>query len=141
MPQNKNALIRYQVIDQCLRNTQKRWTLDMIKKKVEEALFEKEGIQTISIRTLQSDIFNMRSDKLGYNAPIEVYERSFYRYSDPTFKLYDATLSKGEIQNFQDALDVIKQFLPFRQFSELADEFTKLETNFGKEIKPAPIYR
>ena len=44
-------------------------------------------------------------------------------------------MSKGEIQNFQDALDVIKQFLPFRQFSELADEFTKLETNFGKEIK------
>lgn len=136
MPQNKNALIRYQVIDQCLRNTQKKWTLSMIKKKVEDALFEKEGIQTISIRTLQSDIFNMRSDKLGYNAPIKVYERSYYRYSDPTFKLYDATLSKGEIQNFQDALDVIKQFLPFRQFSELADEFTKLETNFGKEIKP-----
>ncbi|MDG1296068.1 MAG: WYL domain-containing protein, partial [Saprospiraceae bacterium] len=78
MPQNKNALIRYQVIDQCLRNTRKKWTLNMIKKKVEEALFEKEGIQTISIRTIQSDLFNMRSDKLGYNAPIKVYERSYY---------------------------------------------------------------
>ena len=73
--------------------------MNMIKKKVEESLFEKEGIQTISRRTIQSDIFNMRSDKFGYNAPIEVYERSYYRYSNQAFKLYDATLSKGEIQN------------------------------------------
>ena len=28
MPANKNALIRYKTIDNCLRNRYRRWTLD-----------------------------------------------------------------------------------------------------------------
>lgn len=28
MPVNKNALLRYRTIDNCLRNTRRRWTLD-----------------------------------------------------------------------------------------------------------------
>lgn len=39
-----------------------------------DALYDMEGIaKGVSMRTVQADIQIMRSDKLGYNAPIEVY--------------------------------------------------------------------
>ena len=134
MPQNKNALIRYQTIDECLRNTAKKWTKEMLLEKVLEVLYEKEKITKLSIRTIQLDIQHMRSNKLGYNAPIIVYERKYYKYEDPNFKFYDATLSKGEIKHLIDAMDVIKQFMPFKQFAKLSDDFTKLEKTITKDV-------
>lgn len=84
MPANKNALIRYKTIDNCLRNRYRRWTLQDLVDACSEVLYEMEGIDNgVSVRTIQGDIQMMRSDKLGYNAPIEVYERKYYRYSNP----------------------------------------------------------
>jgi hypothetical protein len=75
MASNKNALIRYKTIDYCLRNKFKKWTLDDLIEACSDALYEYEGKDVnVSKRTIQLDIQLMRSDKLGYNAPIEVYE-------------------------------------------------------------------
>ena len=83
MPANRNALIRYKTIDTCLRNPYRRWTLDDLVKACSEALYEYEVIDKgISRRAVQMDIQVMRSEKLGYNAPIEVYENKYYRYAD-----------------------------------------------------------
>ena len=77
MPVNRNALIRYKTIDNCLRHRNRRWTLEDLIEACSDALYEYEGIDKgISKRTVQMDIQMMRSDKLGYNAPIEVYAPS-----------------------------------------------------------------
>ena len=77
MPANKNALIRYKTIDNCLRNRYRRWTLEDLVEACSDALYDMEGItKGVCARTVQMDIQIMRSDKLGYNAPIEVYDRS-----------------------------------------------------------------
>lgn len=89
MPVNKNALIRYKTIDRCLRNKYRRWTLDDLVEACSDALYEMEGItRGVSVRTVQADIQVMRSDKLGYEAPIEVYYGRFTvscnsRYATP----------------------------------------------------------
>lgn len=76
MAQTKNALIRYKTIDKCLQNNYRQWTLDDLIEAVSEALFEYEGKEnSVSKRTLQLDIQMMRSEKLGYNAPIVVYDK------------------------------------------------------------------
>ncbi len=88
MPANKNALIRYKTIDRCLRNRYRRWTLDDLVDAVSAALYDMEGItRGVSTRTVQGDIQIMRSDKLGYFAPIEVYDNKYYRYSDPDYSI------------------------------------------------------
>ena len=38
MPANKNALIRYKTIDNCLRNRYRRWTLDDLVEACSDAL-------------------------------------------------------------------------------------------------------
>ena len=40
MPANKNALIRYKTIDNCLRNRYRRWTLDDLVDACSEALYD-----------------------------------------------------------------------------------------------------
>ena len=83
MPANKNALIRYKTIDNCLRNYYRRWTLEDLVDACCDALYDMEGIRKgVSVRTVQGDIQMMRSDKLGYNAPIEVYDHKYYRYAE-----------------------------------------------------------
>ena len=44
MPANKNALIRYKTIDNCLRNRYRRWTLDDLVEACSDALYDMEGI-------------------------------------------------------------------------------------------------
>lgn len=76
MPQNKNALIRYKTIDKCLQNKYRLWTLEDLIEACSDALYEYEGKDVaVSKRTVQLDIQTMRSEKLGYNAPIEVYDK------------------------------------------------------------------
>ena len=42
MPANKNALIRYKTIDNCLRNHYRRWTLDDLVDACSNALYDKD---------------------------------------------------------------------------------------------------
>ena len=73
MPATKNALIRYNVIDQCLRNTGRRYAFDDLKRAIEEKLADiNPGSNGISIRSVRDDLTFMRSVD-GYDAPIESY--------------------------------------------------------------------
>ncbi|MCF0209893.1 MAG: WYL domain-containing protein [Bacteroidales bacterium] len=128
MPANKNALIRYKTIDNCLRNRFRRWTLENLVEACSEALFEMEGIRKgVSVRTIQSDIQIMRSDKLGYNAPIEVYEHKYYRYADKNYSIMNMPLSQNDYDVMQEAIDMLRQLEDFDQFSEISDIVSKLQ--------------
>ena len=108
MPVNKNALIRYKTIDACLRNRYRRWTLDDLVDACSDALYEMEGItKGVSVRTVQMDIQIMRSDKLGYNAPIEVYDRIYYRYADPDYSITDMPLSIDDCKLIKRAITLL----------------------------------
>lgn len=118
MPINKNALLRYKTIDRCLRNKYRRWTLDDLVEACSDALYEMEGIvRGVSMRTIQGDIHIMRSDKLGYNAPIEVYDNKFYRYADPDYSINDSPMEDDTYDLVIEALRMIRR----REASSLED--------------------
>ena len=105
MPANKNALIRYKTIDNCLKNRHRRWTLDDLVDACSDALYDMEGItKGVCARTVQMDIQIMRSDKLGYNAPIEVYERIYYRYTDPDYSISEMPLTMDDCKLIKKAI-------------------------------------
>lgn len=108
MPANKNALIRYKTIDNCLRNKYRRWTLDDLVEACCDALYEMEGIRKgVCARTVQMDIQIMRSDKLGYNAPIEVYDKIYYRYADPDYSITEMPLTMDDFLLLKKAIDML----------------------------------
>lgn len=108
MPANKNALIRYKTIDNCLRNKYRRWTLDDLVEACCDALYEMEGIRKgVCARTVQMDLQIMRSDKLGYNAPIEVYDKIYYRYADPDYSITEMPLTMDDCTLLKKAIDLL----------------------------------
>lgn len=141
MATNKSALIRYKTIDQCLQNRFRKWTLEDLIEKVSEALYEFEGITTgISKRTIQGDIQFMRSDKLGYNAPIVVLDRKFYTYSDADYSITQSPIKEEDVDKMKEIVSLLKQFNGFQYFDEMSELIAKLENNIYKSSKKTPNY-
>lgn len=127
MPANKNALIRYKTIDNCLRNKYRRWTLDDLVDACCDALYDMEGItKGVCARTVQMDIQIMRSDKLGYNAPIEVYDRIYYKYADPDYSITDMPLTMEDCKLIKEAIVLLKT-LEEKENDEVAKVLSKVE--------------
>lgn len=128
MSSNKNALIRYKTIDSCLRNRAKEYTLEDLIDACSDALFEFENKESfLSKRTIQLDIQNMRSEKLGYNAPIEVYDRKFYRYSDDSFSIKNIPVTENDVQIINESIQLLKQFKDFSLFKQMSGVIQRLE--------------
>ncbi|TMM31498.1 WYL domain-containing protein [Polaribacter aestuariivivens] len=128
MASNKNALIRYKTIDYCLRNKFKKWTLEDLIEACSDALYEYEGKDVnVSKRTIQLDIQLMRSDKLGYNAPIEVYNRRFYKYTDKDYSIMNIPVTDNDVKIMNDAIQLLRQFKDFSLFKEMNGVLQRLE--------------
>ncbi len=128
MPINKNALIRYKTIDKCLQNTFRQWTLNDLIEAVSDALYEYEGKDIdVSKRTVQLDLQMMRSDKLGYNAPIEVYNRKYYRYADESYSIINIPVTDKDVKIMNEAIQVLRQFKDFSLFKEMDGVLQRLE--------------
>lgn len=141
MPVNRNALIRYKTIDTCLRNKYRRWTLEDLIDACSDALYEYEGIDKgISRRTVQGDIQIMRSEKLGYNAPIVVYDNKFYRYEDEDYSITNTPLSEQDLKVMSEAVEVLSQFKGFSYFSEMGEIVNRLEDHVtSAKSKAIPV--
>lgn len=131
MPVNKNALIRYKRIDQCLRNTNRKWTLEDLVEECSEALYEYEGVRRgVSVRSVQGDIQMMRSE-MGYNAPIEVYNHKYYRYSNSDYTITKLPISQNDLDTMKEAVNVLRQFDRFDHFTQLSDVVCRLQENLS----------
>ena len=132
---NKLALIRYKTIDDCLQNRYRKWTLEDLIDKVSEVLYELEGITSgVSKRTIQADIQVMRSNKLGYNAPIAVIDRKYYQYDDPGYSITKAPVNNADVEKMKEIVGILKQFNGFTYFDEMSDMIAKLENNLYKSM-------
>ncbi|MHA7058667.1 helix-turn-helix transcriptional regulator [Aquimarina sp. M1] len=141
MASNKNALIRYKTIDQCLRNKYRAWTLDDLIDACSDALYEYEGKDVyVSKRTVQLDIQMMRSDKLGYNAPIEVYQRKYYQYAEAEYSIMNIPVTDHDIKIMNESIQILRQFKDFSLFKEMNGVIERLEDSvYANEKDNIPI--
>lgn len=76
MPINKNAMIRYQALDRCLQNRQKRFYINDLIEACNRALAEVNGIrgskgaEGVQRRQIFNDL-NFMEDPLGFGVEIE----------------------------------------------------------------------
>lgn len=113
MPRNKNAILRYRIIDSCLTNEYHRYPLlEYIKEKIEEQL-----MSNISESMIHKDFAEM---KRIYNAPIKYDKnRGGYYYADPEFSIKEFPLTTDEVA----ALDYSTALLHNLKGSKLFDQF------------------
>ena len=113
MPVNRNALIRYRTIDKCLQNRRRKWTMENLIDACNDALFEYENIdKSVSMRTIR---LAMRSDKLGYNAPIIVKDKKYYTYEDADYSIANIPLTSQDLNILQEvaSFKTVQRFQSF----------------------------
>jgi len=142
MPVNKNALIRYKVLDRCFSNPGKKYFIDDLVEECNKQLMEiapnTKGVQK---RQLFEDIKYMESSE-GWSADIQKIlfgKKKFYRYRDKNFSISNQPLNASEIDQLHSAIDIIQRFKGMPQF-EWINEFTpKLEQAFTLDASAPPI--
>jgi predicted DNA-binding transcriptional regulator YafY len=133
MATNKNAQLRYQILDKCFSNFQKRYEIDDLLNEVNEHLLDIFGT-TVSIRQIREDIKYMR-DRMSYKAPIVAYnydgKKCYYRYSNPNFHIYNNELSVTDINKLQSVIDMLARFRGTATNVWLEEVISNLEYRFG----------
>lgn len=133
MPLNRSTLIRISTIDRCLQNHYRRWTIDDLIDACTDALAEYEGRSTpVSRRTFQNDLALMRSDRLGYNAPIVVRDRKYYEYEDPDYSITHLPLNDEGLDALNSALDILRQLQGFPQLASSIETISKLNEQISR---------
>lgn len=134
MPINKNALIRYQALDRCFRNTGKMFFWEDLLEECNKTLIDfdpySEGIQR---RQLFDDIRFMESDA-GWSIPLSRnrYGRKvYYRYENLSFSINNQPLNESEAEQIKSALQIISRFSGTPQFEWVNEMIPMLESKFG----------
>jgi predicted DNA-binding transcriptional regulator YafY len=130
MATNKNALIRYKILDNCFRNTGKKYFIDDLIAECEKMLSEIDPASNgISRRQIFEDIAFMQS-KEGWQielAKIRDGKKVYYRYTDSSFSINNMPLNEVEINQLQTAVDILAQFKGMPQFEWVNELIPKLK--------------
>lgn len=128
MPHNLSAQIRFQTIDRCLRQRRAKWTWKNLAEACGLAIREwQPQADNPSERTIKKDIQVMRSGALGYQAPIEVHEKKYYRYADPDFNIHRLPLQEKDLDYLRDMLQILPAFRHFEVTQEVEALISRVE--------------
>ena len=132
MPTNKNALLRYQILDRCFSNRYRKYTIEDLVDAVNEALYDMYGSE-VSMRQIRDDIKYMR-DRVSYNAPIEAVpfegKRCYYRYSDPNYTIFNNELTTEEVTKLCSTINMLGRYRGGAN-RLLEEVISNLELRFG----------
>ena len=123
MPKNKQAYIRYRIIDASIRNKQKPFPSK------EELIKACEVIASVSLRTIEQDLYDMQYDEeLGYFAPLK-YDRvqKGYYYEDPNYSISNIPLKENDLYALEFAVALLKQFEGIDTVAQFSEAVTKIE--------------
>ena len=123
MPKNKDALIRYRVLNRCL--VEKKY---VSKKEMKEACERVLDIYPIGERTIDADIHAMRYDEgLGYFAPIKIDRKNKgYYYTDENYSIDNIPLNKEELDAIVFVSKMLEQFKGAKIFNRFTGSIQKL---------------
>ncbi len=122
MSRNKEALIRYRIINNCLLNGKIQSKEEIMH------LFRETLGKEVSDRTFADDIKAMREDEeLGYLAPI-VFDKTHkgYQYSDKNYSIDNIPLNTEEIEALSFAATLLDQYKRIGIFGKFTGAVEKI---------------
>lgn len=142
MATNKNAMLRYLVLDRCFSNSGKKYYVDDLLEEIEKAILEEnphgEGIKR---KQLYNDMRFMESSQ-GWSIPLGRYpdgRKKYYRYEDLKFSIRKQPLTKSEATQIKDALQVLTRISGAPQFEWVKELIPMLDSKFNLQNKKNEI--
>ncbi|WP_212001831.1 YafY family protein [Chitinophaga sp. HK235] len=133
MPKNKDFTRRIELIDACLRNNLRKWTLKTLLETINEKLEEGCGA-AVSKRTLQGDIQYMELEK---NAPIVRQRESnkvYFSYDTPDYSIKNLPIKEEEVNLLNDAINILRQVNDFKILPEVDAIINKLQNTVQANV-------
>lgn len=132
MPTNKLASIRYKVLDNCFRNNGRKYFMADLIEACNKAIYEFTGNKNgVKKRQIFNDIKFMESE-VGYAIQLNKIKdcrKTYYRYEDPNYSIFNNPLNETDIKQFKSALKTLNQFKGLPQFNWMNELIQKLEKN------------
>ncbi len=134
MPTNRNAQLRYQVLDRCFRNPGRKFFWQDLLDEINKALEEYNGPESkIKRRQLFDDIKFMESDQ-GWSIPLKRHKdgrKVYYRYEDADFSISNQPLNEDEKSQIQSAISVLSRFSGAPQFEWVQEMIPVIQDRLG----------
>lgn len=138
MSTNKHAIIRYQTLDKCFRNSGRNYAIDDLVEECNKAIYEFSGKEEgIKKRQLYDDIRFMESEQ-GWNIELKKVKdgrRVFYQYEDSKFSISNQPLNETEANQLREALLTLERFKGLPQYNWINELNTRLEASFNLKQK------
>lgn len=138
MPSNKKPLIRYQIIDRCIRNTARDYGKEELMQAINNELMDR-NLEPVGKVTFYQDIKDMQVE---FGAPIEsrrVGNRTFFKYTDPDYSFSHQPLNQEEIEHLKDAILIMSRFSGVPGLEWVEELTSKLELGTYQEVRNARI--
>lgn len=137
---NKNAQIRYKILDNCFRNSGRRYYIEDLISECNKKLLEIDpDSKGISRRQIFDDINYMESSE-GWEIDLVRHKdnrRVYYRYADTSFSINNIPLDETDIKRLQTTLQTISQFKGMPQFEWMYELLPKIQQ--GVNVDPSRI--
>ena len=131
MPNNKNALIRYRLLDKCFSDRYHKYCIDELVERVNNAL-EDAGILPVSKRQVYADIDFMKSLD-GWEAPIESrqYGKRKYLTYAYDFSIMETPVSEMELEQLETLISSLSRLQGIPMYDWVEELMTNLRLRFG----------
>lgn len=139
---NKHAYLRHKTLDNCFRDTRRKYFIYDLIKECQNALSEYLGVEDgIKRRQIYNDISYMESEG-GYSIILDRLKdgkRVYYRYKDVNFSIMNQPMNVKEEQQLREALITLTRFKGMPQFDWVEELAMKLETKLNLKEIPSKV--
>lgn len=131
MPINKNAFIRYKILDKCFSDKYHKYFIENLMDKVNKQL-EDAGNKPVSKKQIYDDIKFMKSND-GWEAPIVSYQdgkRKYLRY-EYDFSIIETPITEMEVDQLETLITSLSRLQGLPMYDWIEDLLTNLRHRFG----------
>lgn len=132
MSTNKNAQIRFNILDRCFSNFLRSYTYQDLLDEVNDVLAEN-GSEGIKLRQLQYDIKFMESDAgfgIELNEDLKLGKKRVFRYSDKNFSIADHPINHSDVEQLQTTIQILSRYKHRQEFKWIEEFIPRMEIAF-----------
>tara|TARA_R110000868_G_scaffold106365_5_gene291778 strand:- start:3680 stop:4675 length:996 start_codon:yes stop_codon:yes gene_type:complete len=130
MATNKHAQIRYNILDNCLSNFQRRFTYADLLEEVNKVLFEM-GTEGIQVRQLKYDIsFMQEFFGVKINENLKDGKKKVLRYASKEFSIADHPLNQNDSEQLQTTIAILSRYRRREGFDWIEEIIPRMEAAF-----------
>lgn len=132
MAVNKNAFVRYKVLDECFRNWRKRYYIEDLLDAVNDYMRE-HGLAEVETDQIRKDFAFMETEA-GGAVPLVHHKdgkQTWYRYSDRDFSILNLPLAQWEVEMLGDTIEMLNRFKGLPNYRWLEPSLAMMKEKFG----------